>query len=234
LFRNQETQRFFSGFPLSVSRKIIEQHDIDPFNDDLEIEPFFDYAKKAAKINSNIRNFEHLEEEKRKYDKLHENATTYRQYIARHKFNLPLPVSAAGPIITVIVTVPMPFAAALTVTRDDMDRLVEQIGKMTINMNIWVAEMKQGASNQFNQIIIVPNSYDRGSIRCYYCFDPTHIKPNCAKLTENKEKGRYYLREDGKLYIGRPGEGGKQVWIQRKSNMSETDAVRRAFLNFNP
>jgi hypothetical protein len=95
------------------------------FDDDLEIESFLDYAKKAAKTNSNIQNFEHSEEEKRKYDELHENATIYRQYIARHKSNLPLPVSPASPTTTVTATVPMPLAAALTITRGDMDRLVE-------------------------------------------------------------------------------------------------------------
>jgi hypothetical protein len=182
----------------------IEQHGIDPFNDDLEIEPLLDYAKKAAKTNSNIRKFEHPEKEKRKYDEFHENATTYRQYIARHKSNLSLPVSAADPTTTVTATVPIPLAAAPTATRGDIDRLVEQMGKITISMNIWVAEMKQGASNHSGQIMAAPNSYHRGSIRCYYCFDPTHIKPNCAKLTEDKEKGRCHLRKNGKLYIGRP------------------------------
>jgi hypothetical protein len=142
LSRSQEAQWFFSDFPLSVSRKIIKQHDIDSFDDNLEIEPLLDYAKKAAKTNSNIQNFEYPEEEKRKYDKFHENATTYRQYIARHKSNLPLPVSPAGPTTTVTATVPMPLTAAPTTTRGDMDRLVEQIGKMIISMNTWVAEIK--------------------------------------------------------------------------------------------
>jgi hypothetical protein len=78
--------------------------------------------------------------------------------------------------------------------------------------------------------MIVSNLYNRGSIRCYYCFDPTYIKPIYAKLTEDKEKGRYYL---GVLECEAIGQSLIH-WLNQLVNGDQRRPALRSLLNRKP
>jgi hypothetical protein len=91
-----------------------------------------------------------------------------------------------------------------------VDKLTEQMGRMTIHMNHMNALAGQGFLNQFNKPSIAPNTYDRGNFRCYYCFDPDHIKPSYPKFEQDKMADRCHVRDDNRIYISRFGKNGER------------------------
>ena len=103
---------------------MIEQYDIDPTDDDLEVEPLLEHAKKIARTNTNIRKFEHPQEEVKRYDELGVSAAVYRKDALKNRIRIPgfvvLPVSnttsnTAKEVITV-------------------DNLADIMGQLSINI----------------------------------------------------------------------------------------------------
>ena len=68
---------------------MIEQYDIDPKDDDLEIESFLEYAKKVARTNINIRKLEHSQKEVKRYDELNVSAAVYRKNASKNRTRIP-------------------------------------------------------------------------------------------------------------------------------------------------
>ena len=68
---------------------MIEQYDIDPKNDDLEIEFFLEYAKKIARTNINIRKLEHPQKKVKKYDEFNVSAAAYRKNVSKNRMRIP-------------------------------------------------------------------------------------------------------------------------------------------------
>ena len=68
---------------------MIEQYDIDPKDDDLEIEPLLEYAKKVARTNINIRKLEHPQKEIKRYDEFNVFVAVYRKDVSKNRTRIP-------------------------------------------------------------------------------------------------------------------------------------------------
>ena len=181
---------------------MIEQYDIDPTDDDLEVEPLLEHAKKIARTNTNIRKFEHPQKEVKKYNELDISAAVYRKDALKNKTKIPDPIALPASNTT-------SNTAKEVITVDNLADIIRQLNiniVKTISQNNKTAPARQNSSYR-----TAPNAYDRGNLKCYYCQEPGHIKPLCSKLEQNKQDGRCHLGLDNVLYVGRAGERDQKI-----------------------
>ena len=117
---------------------MIEQYDIDPKDDDLEIESFLEYAKKVARTNINIRKLEHPQKEVKRYDELNVSAAAYRKDASKNRTRIPGPVA-----LSIIDTATNTAKEILT-----MNNLADIMGQLSINIVKTMSEKNEAVSGQ--------------------------------------------------------------------------------------
>jgi hypothetical protein len=63
------------------------------------------------------------------------------------------------------------------------------------------------------------------SIRCYYCLEDGHIRRDCPDFGIDQERGLVCESAEGRMYFGKPDEGGKSAYVPRGEKGK--DIVRR-------